>query len=84
MRNDRTFKGTNLGRRKNFGLEAPEVVVALLGHGGMISKFCNLEASPQNNEAWICICYVVVVLQYLGLYMVVLGVVLDLQSRHIL
>ena len=32
-------------------LQAPEVVVALLGHGAMMAKFCHLEASPQNNEA---------------------------------
>ena len=37
--------------QKDVDVEAPEVVVALLGHGGMISKFCHLEASPQNNEA---------------------------------
>lgn len=32
-------------------LQAPEVVIALLGHGAMMAKFCHLEASPQNNEA---------------------------------
>lgn len=43
--------------------QAPEVVVALLGHGAMISKFCGLKDSPQNNEATeLTFCWLIMVI----------------------
>ncbi|CAK9042914.1 C3H1-type domain-containing protein, partial [Durusdinium trenchii] len=43
-------EGPGFQRVEYEAMEEPELLVALLGHGAMMSKVCQLEASPQNNE----------------------------------
>ena len=44
-------EGSSFELEEYRGLAAPEVVLALVGHGAMMSEVCGLPASPHNNEA---------------------------------